>query len=86
MVLEQEIRAIIDFLNENTKYYDEGKPHITDKTWDEFYFKLQKLEAETGLIYPDSPTQSISYQVVNNLEKITHSHQMLSLAKTKDID
>lgn len=83
---EQEIRRLINFLNENTKYYDEGKPRITDKQWDESYFELQKLEAETGLIYPDSPTQSISYQVVNNLEKITHSHQMLSLAKTKDID
>lgn len=82
----EKIRNLIDFLNENTKYYDEGKPRITDKQWDESYFELQKLEAETGLIYPDSPTQSISYQVVNNLEKITHSHQMLSLAKTKDID
>ena len=42
---EQEIRRLINFLNENTKYYDEDKPRITDKQWDESYFELQKLEA-----------------------------------------
>ena len=31
---EQEIRRLINFLNENTKYYDEGKPRITDKQWE----------------------------------------------------
>ena len=82
----EKIRTLIDFLNENTKYYDEGKPRITDKQWDESYFELVNLERETGIIYPDSPTQSIFYENVNKLNKKEHNHKMLSLEKTKNIE
>ena len=33
------------------------------------YFELQKLEKESGIYLPDSPTQKINYQVVNELNK-----------------
>ena len=82
----QDIKELIWKLNRYTKKYDEGHPIISDKEWDELYFKLQKMEEETGIIYPDSPTQSISYTVVDNLKKVEHNHPMLSLAKTKDIE
>ena len=78
------IRKLIDFLNQNTKYYNEGKPHITDEDWDKVYFELDLLEKETGIIYPDSPTQSIFYDTVSKLNKKEHNHKMLSLQKTKD--
>lgn len=81
-----EIRHTIERLNYYTKLYDEGHPEITDKEWDDLYFRLQEAEQETGIYYPDSPTHAIIYQVVNNLEKVEHNHQMLSLAKTKDIE
>lgn len=81
-----EIRRAIERLNHYTKLYDEGHPEITDKEWDDLYFRLQEAEQETGIYYPDSPTHAIIYQVVNNLEKVEHNHQMLSLAKTKDIE
>ena len=80
----RDIRILIDRLNRWTKKYDEGHPIVSDKEWDEVYFELKKLEEVTGIIYPDSPTQSISYTVVNNLEKVEHNHPMLSLDKTKD--
>ena len=57
----RDIKELIWKLNRYTKKYDEGHPIISDKEWDELYFKLQKMEEETGIIYPDSPTQSISY-------------------------
>lgn len=78
------IRELVDKLNKYTKAYDEGRPIISDKEWDDIYFELEKLEKETGIVYPDSPTQNISYEVVNKLEKVKHNHQMLSLDKTKD--
>lgn len=81
----QYIYNLIDKLNNYTKAYDEARPSISDKEWDELYYELEKLEKETGIYYPSSPTQSISYEVVNGLEKIQHDHKMLSLAKTKDI-
>lgn len=81
----QEIREKIDFLNKHTKFYEANTPEITDKEWDSVYFELQELERKTGIIYPDSPTQKIHYEVVNSLKKVIHNHLMLSLEKTKDI-
>ena len=77
------IKFLVRYLNECTKAYDEGHPKITDEEWDNKYFELQELEKETGLILSNSPTQSISYEVVNALQKCEHNHKMLSLEKTK---
>ena len=80
------MRGIIDMLNYHTALYDKGKSVWSDKEWDELYFKLQKLEKETGIIYPDSPTQKVYFEKVSELKKVKHNHPMLSLDKTKDIE
>lgn len=77
------IHYLVDFLNNATKKYDEGNPIITDEDWDNNYFELKRLEEETGLVLSNSPTQIISYEVVNALSKAEHNHKMLSLEKTK---
>lgn len=81
-----QIHNLIDKLNVYTKFYDEGHPIISDKEWDDMYFELQNLENEYNIYFEDSPTLNISYQVVNKLNKVEHSHPMLSLDKTKSID
>lgn len=86
MNLFKEIQMQIEQLNMWTKAYDEGKPLVSDEEWDNAYFNLAKLEEESGIYLPDSPTQSIDYQVVSKLQKVTHNHPMLSLDKTKSID
>ena len=85
-MVEYKIRELIDKLNYYTKLYDEGKPEISDQEWDDMYFELQSLENFYNIFYEDSPTQSVNYQVVNKLNKVQHSHPMLSLDKTKSID
>lgn len=80
------IRELIEYLNYHTKCYDEGHPEISDTEWDRHYFELQKLENEYSIYFNDSPTQSISYEVVNSLEKVVHNHDMLSLEKTKALN
>lgn len=82
----QEYLNAIEKLNNYTKYYDAGIPLISDEEWDNLYFEISKYEEETGFISENSPTSSISYQVTNKLEKVTHSHPMLSLSKTKSIE
>lgn len=77
------IKYLVKYLNECTKAYDEGNPKITDEEWDNKYFELKSLEEETGLVLSNSPTQSISYEIVNALNKVEHNHKMLSLEKTK---
>lgn len=81
----ERIQYLIKYLNQCTKAYDEGNPIITDEEYDNLYFELDKLEKETNLIFSNSPTQSISYDVVNALSKVEHNHKMLSLDKTKSL-
>ena len=80
------IKELVEKLNYYTKLYDEGRPEISDKEWDDMYFELQKIERESGIYLEDSPTQRINFQVVNKLNKVEHNHPMLSLDKTKDIN
>ena len=80
------IKELVEKLNYYTKLYDEGRPEISDKEWDNMYFELQKIERESGIYLEDSPTQRVNFQVVNKLNKIEHNHPMLSLDKTKDIN
>lgn len=78
------MKDLIDKLNYYTERYDEGLPIISDYDWDKLYNQLVLLEHQTGVYLPDSPTQSISYTVVNGLTKVKHNHPMLSLDKTQD--
>lgn len=80
------MRELINTLNAWTKAYDEGHPIVSDETWDDNYNRLVQMELESGITYLDSPTQSINYQVMNELTKVEHSHPMMSLAKTKSTD
>ncbi len=81
-----EIAALIRKLNEATEQYDTGHPIMSDKEWDDLYFKLKSREEETGIIFPNSPTQKIHFKKVSELKKVKHNHPMLSLDKTKDFD
>lgn len=83
---KEEIRNLIHKLNTATIAYDEGYPIISDKEWDNMYFKLAELEKLTGFIYPDSPVRTIYFTTVSKLNKVKHDHLMLSLDKTKSID
>ena len=77
---------LVNKLNYYTELYDAGTPAISDEEWDNMYFQLVQMETEAGYALPNSPTQSIYFKVVDELEKVTHNHKMLSLAKTKDIE
>ena len=82
----EEMKDLILYLNEATRLYDLGTPVISDRHWDDKYYRLVKLEKETGTILPNSPTQSIYFEVKDRLDKIKHEHLMLSLDKTKDVE
>lgn len=80
------IEKLVNELNYHTKLYDEGTPIISDTDWDAMYFELFNLENHTGYYLPNSPTQKINYEVINELKKVKHNHPMLSLQKTQSID
>ena len=82
----EQIQQLIGYLNFHTMMYDEGNPLISDTDWDKAYFELQELEKKYSIYFNNSPTQSISYEVVNSLEKVVHNHDMLTLEKTKALN
>ena len=84
--ISEQLVSLIEYLNARTAEYDKGHPTISDKEWDDKYFELICLEKELGYTLTNSPTRQISYEVVNQLEKVEHNHKMLSLDKTKEIE
>lgn len=80
------MKELVRILNDATKAYDEGHPIMSDKEWDDLYFKLREMENETGIVLSNSPTRTIIYETVSKLKKVTHNHPMLSLDKTKELE
>lgn len=67
-------------------YYNNSESLISDKHYDDLFDELQVLEEETGIVMSNSPTKTVGYEVKSKLEKVKHSHLMLSLDKTKSTD
>ena len=81
------IKKLITILNDaRDQYYNNSTSPMSDYEYDNLYDELEQLEHETNIIYGNSPTQTVGYEVKSKLEKITHSHPMLSLDKTKSVD
>lgn len=67
-------------------YYNANESLISDKEFDKLYDELLDLEKETGIVLSNSPTQHVGYEVKSELQKVKHSHLMMSLDKTKDVN
>ena len=81
------IKELITQLNTyRNAYYNNSESQISDYEYDNLFDELKKLEDETGVIMSNSPTQTVGYEVKSKLEKVKHSHPMLSLDKTKSVD
>ncbi len=82
--MEERIRSLIDTLNAASAAYYGGKSEImSDHEWDAAFDELARLENETGIRYPDSPTQRVSEDVIPGQEE-PHEFPALSLQKTKE--
>ena len=65
-------------------YYQEDREIMSNFEYDKLYDELVELEAKTGIILANSPTQQIGYEVQEELPKEAHERAMLSLDKTKE--
>ncbi|MBQ2053995.1 MAG: NAD-dependent DNA ligase LigA [Eubacterium sp.] len=81
------IKELVEILNKASKaYYAEDVEIMSNFEYDKLYDELVSLEAETGTILANSPTQNVGYEVVSELPKERHPARMLSLDKTKEVD
>ena len=80
------IIELVSLLNKyRDAYYNNNESLVSDKEYDMLFDELVKLEQEQGLILANSPTQTVGYEVVSQLKKVTHNHPLLSLGKTTEI-
>lgn len=76
---------LIEIINElNYYYYTLDNPKVSDKEYDALYDELVRLEKETGIIRPYSPTQRVGGEILDKFEKHTHLGRLLSLDKSQD--
>lgn len=81
------IKELTQQLNQyRDSYYNNSVSKISDQEYDNLFDELKKLEEETNIVMANSPTHTVGYEVKSKLEKVKHSHLMLSLDKTKSVD
>ena len=76
-------RELVDILNKWAyEYYVLDAPTVSDKEYDTLYDELRKLEAESGEVYPDSPTRRVGGEPLKGFEKHRHIARLFSLDKS----
>lgn len=76
-------REITDILNKWAyEYYVLDNPSVSDKEYDALYDELKRLEAESGEIYPDSPTRRVGGEPIEAFVRHEHIARLYSLDKS----
>ena len=86
--MSKNYNELVDLANQASQAYYDGLPEImTNKEWDALFDEIVKMESETGIIRPDSPTQTVGSDGIDNIKgkKETHEYPALSLPKSKNI-
>jgi len=81
----EQMRTWVAQLNAAADAYYNGRGELmTDFEWDALFDRVKALEAETGVVLDDSPTNKVSADDVTG-QKEPHEFSALSLAKTKQV-
>jgi DNA ligase (NAD+) len=79
------IEELVSLLNAASEaYYNGLKEIMSNFQWDAYFDELSALEAETGYMLPNSPTQKVGFEASTGVKE-PHEFPALSLAKTKKI-
>lgn len=86
----ENINRIISLTNELKiycrAYYNDNHPLISDEEYDKLFDELSWLEDTENFFLQDSPTKTVGSEISSELKTVKHSHQMMSLDKTKDVN
>lgn len=80
----QEMQELVAQLNQYAhEYYALDNPSVSDAEYDRLYDRLRKLEQETGIVLPDSPTQRVGDVILQEFKKHVHKGRLWSLDKAQ---
>ncbi len=81
------MRELVDWLNETAyQYYTLDAPTVSDREWDEKYDELVRMERETDVRMPDSPTRRVGDAVLPYFEPHAHLARLWSMDKAQSVD
>lgn len=85
--LTAQMRPLVDRLNEAARaYYYSAEPVMSDKDYDAMYDQLLRMERESGLTLPDSPTHRVGAEALTAFEPHTHITRLWSMDKVQSIE
>ena len=68
------------------RYYTQADPLIADRTYDALFDRLQTLEEAFDAVEPDSPTQRVGGETIDELATVDHVTPMLSIDQSADAE
>ena len=85
MDVKERQKYLVEKLNEYAyNYYVLERPIVSDYDYDVLYDELVKIEEETGVILPSSPTQRVGGEILKGFKKVVHPVKLYSLNKCND--
>ncbi|KEO81853.1 NAD-dependent DNA ligase LigA [Tumebacillus flagellatus] len=85
--MQERMRELVALLNDyDYHYYTLDNPKVTDAEYDRLYDELRRLEAESGVVLPDSPTHRVGDVIVDTFVEHKHLSRLWSLDKAQSAD
>lgn len=83
---QQRMQELVSTLNRASHaYYVMDDPVISDMQYDKLYDELKDLEAETGIVLPDSPTIRVGDSTLKEFEQHRHISPLWSMDKVQSL-
>lgn len=80
-------KDLTDKLNAaSVMYYTQNKSPLSDIQFDLLFKQLQAMEKESGIVYPESPTQRVGSDIQEGFNKVEHPSPMLTIENTYSED
>ena len=77
----QRMKELIEILREASRaYYAQDKEIMSNYEYDKLYDELSDLEQETGMVLTGSPTISVGYEAVDELQEKSSINNVLTLS------
>ena len=84
--MTEQMRPLVDKLNAAARaYYYSAEPIMSDKDYDAMYDALLRLEKESGVALPDSPTHRVGAEALTAFEPHTHISRLWSMDKVQSV-
>ena len=78
------MRELVDQLNRaSVLYYTQGTSPMSDAEWDQKYNELSRLEKESGIVLPDSPTVRVGAEPLSSFASHRHINRLWSMDKVQ---